>query len=154
MTADPAPAARPTPSLPRLRRGLPDAALFAEAWLALALARVALRAWPLRRVARALGALWAIAPRGAARHDAPRAVGAIAGAAARCHPGSTCVPRAVAAQILLRRRGHRAEVRMGFRRDGRRLLGHAWVEVDGRRVAEPAGEVWAPLSAPASAPTA
>jgi hypothetical protein len=73
---------------------------------------------------------------------APAAVWAV-DAASRLVPGPACLSRALAAQALLERRGHRAELRIGFRRepDGR-LAGHAWVETAGADVglARPSGE--------------
>jgi hypothetical protein len=45
--------------------------------------------------------------------------------------GGTCLPRALAMNWMLRRRGLSAEVCIGARLVGRPLPAHAWVELDG-----------------------
>jgi Transglutaminase-like superfamily len=53
--------------------------------------------------------------------------------ASRAVPGATCLTQALAAKVLLERRGHPARVRVGIgRAEGARLLAHAWVECEGR----------------------
>ena len=47
-----------------------------------------------------------------------------------------CLAQAIALQSLLSRRGIPAEVRIGVRRDGSGIRGHAWVEVQGRPLAQ------------------
>ena len=48
--------------------------------------------------------------------------------AARLIPGTTCLPQAFAAQILLARKGYQARVRIGVARDERSaVIAHAWV---------------------------
>jgi hypothetical protein len=59
-----------------------------------------------------------------------RIVGLVA-AASRCIPGAHCLTRAVAAQLLLARAGHLAEMRIGVRKDRDNLDAHAWLECDG-----------------------
>lgn len=55
--------------------------------------------------------------------------------ASRAVPGAACLTQALAAQVLLERRGLPARVRVGVTRaDGGQLLAHAWVESDGRIV--------------------
>jgi hypothetical protein len=58
------------------------------------------------------------------------------GAAGRYLPGTpTCLPQALTTQVLLRRRGHPACLRIGVARGERGALqAHAWVESDGRVV--------------------
>lgn len=54
-----------------------------------------------------------------------------------------CLPRAFGLTLLLRRHGHPAELVIGVRaeRPARGVEeGHAWVEIDGRPIAEPAGK--------------
>ena len=54
-------------------------------------------------------------------------------------PGATsCLPRAIVLEALLRAARHPAELRIGVasRNGGQRLPAHAWVEVDGIAVAE------------------
>jgi transglutaminase-like putative cysteine protease len=59
--------------------------------------------------------------------------GAPARAAAVDHVGSktgaVCLPRAMATQAMLRRRGIASRLCLGVARDGRSLAAHAWVEV-------------------------
>jgi transglutaminase superfamily protein len=64
---------------------------------------------------------------------------ALAAAACRAVYPAACLPRALALQRLLAGRGAPAELKIGVRRDGEELAAHAWVEVDGRPVGEPAG---------------
>ena len=55
--------------------------------------------------------------------------------AARFVPGSRCLAKALAARVLLRRRGLDPELCLGAGRDGdRRLVAHAWLELAGRVV--------------------
>lgn len=56
--------------------------------------------------------------------------------ASRYIPGArTCLPRALATTILLRRAGHPADLRIGLARgSGSRTEAHAWVESEGRVV--------------------
>jgi hypothetical protein len=51
--------------------------------------------------------------------------------ASRLVPRSDCKERALAGRLLLAWRGVGSRVVVGFRREGRRWEGHAWVEVDG-----------------------
>lgn len=66
--------------------------------------------------------------------SAPRVAWAIE-RARRCVPGATCLPQALAAEWLLRRRGQQSDLKIGVvkDRDGH-LLAHAWVESHGRIV--------------------
>ena len=61
------------------------------------------------------------------------------GAAARRGLRASCVPRALAAWVLLSRAGHDADICFGVEQGagGERLSAHAWVEIAGRPVAEP-----------------
>jgi hypothetical protein len=43
-----------------------------------------------------------------------------------------CLPRALMAQIMLKRLGHEPELKIGVAREGRTLDAHAWVECEGR----------------------
>ena len=55
--------------------------------------------------------------------------------ASRAVPGAACLTQALAAKVLLERRGHAARVRVGIARaEGASLLAHAWVESEGRIV--------------------
>lgn len=64
-------------------------------------------------------------------HEIVRAVDR---AAARI-PKATCLTRAIAASVMLGRRGAPASIRFGVARDaGGRFIAHAWVESEGRIV--------------------
>jgi hypothetical protein len=52
--------------------------------------------------------------------------------------GRSCLTRALVLERLLVREGIRAELRIGVQRMGSGIAAHAWVEVDGVPVAEPA----------------
>jgi hypothetical protein len=55
------------------------------------------------------------------------------GSAARFVPKATCLTQALAGEVLLRRAGYPADVRIGVAKDSSgRLEAHAWVESGGR----------------------
>ena len=67
-------------------------------------------------------------------------------AAARPVVGGSCIPRSLALARLLRLHGLPALVRIGLRRVGGGLAGHAWVEHHGKVIAELEGaRGWVPL---------
>ena len=69
---------------------------------------------------------------GTSARSADRLVWAIR-RASLCVPGATCLTQALAAQVLLARHGHQAQLRIGVARDpAQRLEAHAWLEQDGR----------------------
>lgn len=91
--------------------------------------RVALSLLPYR----AWHALYAPArrvPRSGRRATAPspERIALAVRRAARLVPGASCLTRAIAAQRMLVLAGHPASLRVGVRRDGRRLAAHAWIE--------------------------
>ena len=59
-------------------------------------------------------------------------IGWAVGSAARFVPGATCLPQALAAEAILRRRGHPADLRLGVKRIDSGVEAHAWVESYGR----------------------
>ncbi len=62
----------------------------------------------------------------------PSRIGYLVAAAANRIPGTTCIPRAVVAHILLRRHGYNSEIRVGVTKDLEgALAAHAWVEAEG-----------------------
>ena len=69
----------------------------------------------------------------------------------RAIPGATCLTQALAAQLLLSRRGYSSRLRIGVARaPGGGLRAHAWIEIDGVVVlGGPGVEAYTPLSAPA-----
>lgn len=52
--------------------------------------------------------------------------------AARIVPGATCLTRALAAEVMLRRTGGRPDLRFGVARDAGDFEAHAWLELGGR----------------------
>jgi hypothetical protein len=66
---------------------------------------------------------------------APSRIGYLVAIAANLLPGTTCLPRALATQVLLGRHGHGAKLHIGVNRDSQgRFQAHAWVETEGRVV--------------------
>ena len=103
----------------------------------LAMIALVLRLLPfrtLRRIAASLGH----PPARPARRPHPSAdrIAWAITVASRYLPGTrSCLPQALAAELLLRRHGHPATLRLGVaRNDGRDLRAHAWVESEGRVV--------------------
>lgn len=107
-----------------------DRILVAYAALVIAVVRVALLILPFATVRHL--AVSVPGPSHADRRAIVRVPRAVRTAARRL-PGARCLAQALAAQILLRRAGVQAEVRVGLARgrDGR-VEGHAWVEHGGR----------------------
>ncbi len=85
----------------------------------------------LGRVGAAAERAFGRAPR--QRNPEPRALGLAVQRAARVLPWhSTCLARALATQVLLRRRGVPSRIVFGVRRSpAREFEAHAWVEYDG-----------------------
>jgi hypothetical protein len=84
---------------------------------------------------------WAAGRPGRADNDAARAVRRAVDRAARTVPGSTCLPQALAAELLLRRAGCEARVSIGVAPDGAPLDAHAWVESAGLLVTGDAADL-------------
>ena len=108
-----------------------DRRLVLEAALFTAVVRLALSALSLRT---SRGLLARLSPRA---HPRPtEGLENIARAVTRARaivPGATCLVQALVLQALLRRRGHGAQLRLGFVRRAEGVLGgHAWVESEGR----------------------
>jgi hypothetical protein len=121
-------------SLDRARRALvvEAAATIAAAWIGLRIVRYLTLCRLIERIALRFPA--AVPPSRGIAIDATR--WAIAAAASRLGP-ATCLVQALAAEMMLRRRGISAEVRFGVRaREGHRvpIEGHAWVECDGQTI--------------------
>lgn len=68
--------------------------------------------------------------------DAGRLAGLFRRAAGRRTLAAGCAPRSLALARFLRLHGLPARMRVGLRRAGDRLAGHAWVEHDGRVVGD------------------
>ena len=107
----------------------------AAAWLVLL--RVLLAAAPFARVQRLVSRACGAGAPGVRCPDvpAPSRIGYLVAVAANLIPGTTCLPRALATQVLLGRHGHGAELHIGVNRDSQgRFQAHAWVETGGRVV--------------------
>lgn len=119
-----------------IRTRLKGYALVALAWALVALFRVALWVVPFARV-RDMANLIArgLQLGGASSSDFATRAGRAVQFASRFVPRATCLPRALAALVLLRSRSVPARLQIGVTRDGAgKLDGHAWVESEGRIV--------------------
>lgn len=104
-----------------------------EAAVTLFLARLAVRVFPAAHI---FG--WANRPPRRVRRFATDEIGwifwAIDTAAANSHSETLCLPRALAAHSMLRRRGIASRVCLGVAREHGNLSAHAWVEVGEDRI--------------------
>jgi hypothetical protein len=124
----------------RLRRfrSLPaeDRRRFLVALPVVATVRAALWVLPFGRLRSAIARL--VRRRPSSLASSPGDVDRIAwsvGSAARFVPKATCLTQALAGEVLLRRAGYPAEVRIGVAKDpAGKLEAHAWVESGGRVV--------------------
>ncbi|WP_127089101.1 lasso peptide biosynthesis B2 protein [Aquabacter cavernae] len=109
-----------------------------EARLALCAALLLVFVLPFRLLA---GIMGTSAPDTSASHASPAdvATGTALGRRVERNAGflsarATCLVKAVALWIMLRRRGIRSRVRLGVRRDAGGLAAHAWLDVAGGTV--------------------
>jgi len=111
-----------------------------EAWFLLLGFRVALRTRPFSSVER-----WARVPLAtngsSAEQDPqqpdPRLAWCVDAAANHHLWPMRCLERSLTRQRMLRKRGVDAELKIGVQKQGPELEAHAWLEIDGRPVAEP-----------------
>jgi Transglutaminase-like superfamily len=120
-----------------LRLSPSDRHLLIEAVVLVAAIRLGLWLLPFRSVrtlVERLGAWeWGAAPEGDSA-SIKRIAWAVT-RASRYLPAATCLTQALAAQVLLRRRGLAAKLHLGVGRDeDERFVAHAWVESQGRIV--------------------
>ena len=118
--------------------------LLAEAAIVVPFVRVALTLLPFRVVHRGIAATAQRTRRSAAAPE--RVTWAVTAVAARV-PGASCLTQALAATLLLVRRGHDATLRFGMaKNDDGSFRAHAWVEINGRAIlGEPEPGVFAPF---------
>lgn len=119
-------------------------ALVVEAVLWLALARIALLTMPFQKIARRLGTFRgpaegraaALDPGAAGHAETAREIGWAVTRAARYLPfKAVCLPQAMAAKLMLRRRGVVAVLSFGVGRDaGGAFESHAWLYAAGVEV--------------------
>ena len=117
-----------------------DQRLLCEAWWRLLAA--ALRLWvaPRRTVATALVESAPRARSSEAGGTAAQVTRAVGRAAAHHLRPMTCLPRSIALQRMLARRGIASRMQIGVSKEGGAPSGitaHAWIEVDGEPVGEP-----------------
>jgi hypothetical protein len=101
-----------------------------EAVVMLAVARLAVRVLPAARLV-----AWASRPprrirRFAAPTEASWVATAIEHIGAKPWMNAACLPRALAAQSILRRHGIASQLCLGLAREDGRLSAHAWIELD------------------------
>lgn len=118
--------------------------LVVEASLTLVIVRVMLRVAPARAIASSVRDAEGIADIAAAEMIV-RIVGV---AASQQIASASCLPRAITAVRLMRRRKIAAALRIGGRIENGTLHGHAWVEVGGQAIAD---EGWPALAISAEA---
>jgi Transglutaminase-like superfamily len=115
---------------------LSDRYLLVQAALLVVLIRIGLWLLPFRTVRRLLPRRRSTLP--ARPGGDPSSIDRVAGAVtrvSRCVPAATCLTQALAALVLLRRRGIPCRLHIGVAKDRRgRLIAHAWVESQGRIV--------------------
>jgi hypothetical protein len=120
----------------------------ARAWLWLVAVRTGLTCLRYGSIARLVARIPA---RRRTRHQtSPERCARAVGRASRFVPGSSCLPRAIAAQCLLRREGWTSQIVFGVAQDkDGDLEAHAWLSNDGCIVVggEPADR-YTPLAAP------
>ena len=110
-----------------------DRALLLEAAVALSVAQLLVLTTPFRRIAR-----WLESDRGT--HDCDEnffiRLGSALGTAGRGLPWRiVCLPEAIAAKAMLRRRGYRSALHIGASVDSNgKLVAHAWVVTGGKAV--------------------
>jgi hypothetical protein len=107
----------------------------AAAWLVLL--RVLLAAAPFARVQRWVSRAGGVGAPGVRcpGAPAPSRISYLVAVAANLIPGTTCLPRALAAQVLLGRHGHGGELHIGVNKDSQGgFQAHAWIETEGRVV--------------------
>jgi len=105
----------------------------AAAWLVLW--RVLLAVAPFARVQQLVSRVCGGSAPGCPGASEPSRIGYLVAVAANLIPGTTCLPRALATQVLLGRHGHGAELHIGVNRDSQgSFQAHAWVETGGKVV--------------------
>jgi hypothetical protein len=108
--------------------------------------RLGLWVLPVRTVGRILGWFVRREPEGTSDPSLPGRVGLAVTWASRVVPGATCLTQALAAQVLLERRGLPTRLHIGIARDQQAVRAQAWLESQGVTVIGGAmSEHWRPL---------
>ncbi len=104
-----------------------------EAAIALILARIAVRLVPFSWIIS-----WANKPprniNRFAINEIPRVAWAVESAAARPWINALCLPQALAAHAMFRRRGLASQLYLGVARENGSLTAHAWVEIGHNKI--------------------
>jgi hypothetical protein len=109
--------------------------LLLQAWLLLGALRLALWLLPFRTIQSLVARLRTQPRTEQGPHIAMERVGWAVAVASVYMPFATCLPQALVAQMLLRRHGYQAQVRIGVAHtESGRLAAHAWVECAGQIV--------------------
>jgi hypothetical protein len=108
----------------------------AEAALALLLAWLLVLLLPVKRLLALAGRIGdgTDSARDRSLVPEPRRLEGMIGRLARWIPRCRCLPRALAAQLVWRRRGYRTRLRLGVRQGTDGFEAHAWLERDGTQV--------------------
>ncbi|HSE03286.1 MAG TPA: lasso peptide biosynthesis B2 protein [Methylomirabilota bacterium] len=118
-----------------LRLPAAEQRLLMTAALLQAAIRLGLAVLPYRRLRALVDRAALMRPRRRLAPTSPECIASTVTRASRAVPGATCLTQALAASVLLARRGHPGRVRVGVTRsDDGVLLAHAWVESEGRVV--------------------
>jgi hypothetical protein len=119
-----------------LRRSLPDRLMLIEALLWLCWARLLLVAVPFRWIAPHLGRQAAESPMSTSEQERPvvqRISWAVQAVERHAPLAFVCLPQAMAAKWMLRRRGLQSTLYLGLRHGEKAgLAAHAWLRVGGR----------------------
>ena len=106
-----------------------------ESVILLWVVRLALWLLPFRVVRRLVGLVSPTEPTGTTPTASVDKIARALRTAPRVVPSATCLTRALAAQVMLSRRGHCSELRFGVAKDEEgNFQAHAWVECRGRVV--------------------
>jgi hypothetical protein len=117
-----------------LRLSVADRRLLTRAFVAVGSIRLALWCLPFRILRPLLRRFATVTPADDVADVTERIVWAVRAAASRV-PRATCLTQALAAQVLLARRGQKSELHIGVTHDPRRrITAHAWLETRGRIV--------------------
>jgi len=125
-----------------LRLSGADRRLVWEAFALVAAMRIALRTTTFEAVRRL--ALRLEKPKASAA--SPERIAWAVEAAGRRIPGATCLAKALAARVMLGRRGLESRLKLGVAREGEGITAHAWVEHAGRVVVGASALEYAPLT--------
>lgn len=110
-----------------------DRSILLQAWFLLAAFRGVLPFLPFQTVTQAVNRAARLRKRKSTTNGEPEHVAWAITTASRRLPGATCLVQALAAQVLLARRGYHGSLRIGVRRNQEEgFVAHAWLEHEGK----------------------